>query len=61
MMVRVRSTILEDEYCCISDKCNFSFVEYVYGQKANNSKSECSKSEEHKAGAVEPSQDKRTS
>lgn len=61
MMVRVRSTILEDEYCCVSDKCNFSFVEYVYGAKTYNSKSECGESKEYQKGTVEPSQDKRTS
>ena len=53
IMTRVRSTVLEDEYCCTSDKCDFSFVRYLNGQKTYNSKSKCSEQEEHKESTVE--------
>ena len=57
IMARVRSTVLEDEYCCVSDQCTFSFVEYTYGQKKyNNCKGEPGEQAQYQKGAVEPSQ-----
>jgi len=56
IMARVRSTVLEDEYCCVSDQCDFSFVEYTYGSKTNNSKDLSGSQEKYQTGATEPSQ-----